>query len=121
MTYAPPEAFPGVLYAGDGMCLAGEGPDTFTDAIGDALPFKAMVHGRRPEPGQEAALYIDDRLWALPDVLDVPREVMDAVLADLAVTIRSGGRVGLAARNGALIVQARDMLMLLVSPPEGRT
>jgi len=102
------------------MRLDGGGPNTFTDAIGDALPFKAMVHGRRPEPGHEAALHIDDRLWALPDVLDVPPEVMEAVLADLAGTIRSGSMVGLAARNGAVIVQARDMLALLVSLPEGR-
>jgi hypothetical protein len=64
--YSPPRAFPGILYAGDGMRLAGEGPDTFTDAHSDALPFKAVIRGTPPMPGQGAELQAGDRLWVLP-------------------------------------------------------
>lgn len=37
-----------------------------------------------------------------------------------AITPRDGGQVGLAARDGAEDARMRDMLVLLLSPPEGQ-
>ena len=64
--YDPLRAFPGIPYAGDGRRLAGGGPDAFTDAQGDALPFKAVIRGTPPMPGQGAEMHAGDRLWVLP-------------------------------------------------------
>jgi len=118
--YSPPRAFPGILYAGDGMRLAGEGPDTFTDAHGDALPFKAIIRGTPPMPGQEAELQASDRLWVLPDSLGTPPEVPAGLLYELAMLIKDGGKVGLAARDAGAGARIRDMLVLLLATPEGR-
>ena len=41
--------------------MAGIGPDTFTTQMDDALPFKALVSGRPPAPG-DGELALDDRL-----------------------------------------------------------
>jgi hypothetical protein len=115
MIYAPPESFPGTLYTGDGVRLAGAGPDMFTDAMGDALPFKALIHGRPPEPGREADLGHDDRVWVMPEVLDMPFEVMQALYQELTILINSGGTVGLAGQDIGLGMQVRDTLSLLLS------
>lgn len=118
--YGPPEAFPGILYAGDGMRLAGDGPDAFTNAQGDALPFKAVIHGEPPRPGMGSEMKIGDRIWVLPESLGAPPEIPPQLLLDLVGIIRRGGQVGLAARDGAAGARMRDMLVLLLSPPEGQ-
>ena len=118
--YARLRPFPGVLYAGDGMRLAGDGPDAFTDAQGDALPFKAVIHGRPPRPGAGSEMQSGDRIWVLPDSLGIPPEVPAQLLVELAQIISKGGQVGLAARDGAEGAKMRDMLVLLLSPPEGQ-
>jgi len=118
--YGPPRAFPGILYAGDGMRLAGDGPDAFTDAQGEALPFKAVIHGKPPRPGAGSEMRMGDRIWVLPDTLGTPPEIPPGLLFELAGVIRDGGQVGLAARNGAEGAKMRDMLVLLLSPPEGQ-
>ena len=118
--YGPPRAFPGILYAGDGMRLAGDGPDAFTDAQGEALPFKAVIHGKPPRPGAGSEMRMEDRIWVLPDTLGTPPEIPAGLLFELAGVIRDGGQVGLAARNGAEGAKMRDMLVLLLSPPEGQ-
>lgn len=117
---APPRAFPGILYAGDGMRLAGDGPDTFTDAQGSALPFKAVIHGMPPRPGAGSEMKASDRIWVLPDSLGSPPEIPAQLLLELAGIIERGGQVGLAARDGAEGARMRDMLVLLLSPPEGQ-
>ena len=116
----PPRAFPGILYAGDGMRLAGDGPDAFTDAQGATLPFKAVIHGTPPRPGAGSEMKAGDRIWVLPDSLGSPPEVPAQLLLELAGIIKRGGQVGLAARDGAEGARMRDMLVLLLSPPEGR-
>lgn len=118
--YGPPRAFPGILYAGDGMRLAGDGPDTFTDAQGVSLPFKAVIHGTPPRPGAGSEMKVGDRIWVLPDSLGTPPEVPAQLLLELVDIIKRGGQVGLAARDGASGVRMRDMLVLLLSPPEGQ-
>lgn len=118
--YGPPRAFPGILYAGDGMRLAGDGPDAFTDAQGEALPFKAVIHGKPPRPGAGSEMRMGDRIWVLPDTLGTPPEIPAGLLFELAGVIRDGRQVGLAARNGAEGAKMRDMLVLLLSPPEGQ-
>ena len=118
--YEPPRAFPGILYAGDGMRLAGDGPDVFIDAQGDALPFKAVIHGSPPRPGAGSKMKVGDRIWVLPDSLGTPPEVPAQLLLELAQIIKDGGQVGLAARDGAVGARMRDMLVLLLSPPEGQ-
>lgn len=117
--YGLPKAFPGILYAGDGMRLAGDGPDTFTDAQGDGLPFKAVIHGSPPRPGTGSEMKKGDRIWVLPDSFGTPPEIPAQLLLELASIIRDGGQVGLAARDGAEGAKMRDMLVLL-SPPEGQ-
>ena len=117
---APSRAFPGILYAGDGMRLAGSGPDTFTDAQGDTLPFKAVIHGTPPRPGAGSEMRVFDRIWVLPDSLGSPPEIPAQLLLELAGIIKRGGQVGLAARDGGEGTKMRDMLVLLLSPPEGQ-
>ena len=116
--YDPPRAFPGILYAGDGMRLAGDGPDAFNDAQGDALLFKAVIHGSPPRPGAGSEK-AGDRIWILPESLGSPPEVPAQLLLELATIIKEGGQVGLAARDGAEGRRMRNMLVLLLSPPEG--
>ena len=118
--YEPPRAFPGILYAGDGMRLAGDGPDAFSNAQGEALPFKAVIHGSPPRPGAGSEMKVGDRIWFLPDTLGTPPEVSAQLLLELAQIIKNGGQVGLAARDGAEGAKMRDMLVLLLSPPEGQ-
>lgn len=118
--YARLRPFPGIMYAGDGMRLAGDGPDTFTDAQGDALPFKAVIHGTPPRPGAGADMKAGDRIWVLPDTFGTPPEIPAALLFELAGIVKAGGQVGLAARNGTEGAKMRDMLVLLLSPPEGQ-
>lgn len=118
--YTRPRAFPGILYAGDGMRLAGDGPVLFTNAQGDALPFKAAIHGTPPRPGAGSDMKVGDRIWVLPDTLGIPPEVPAQLLIELAQIISDGGQVGLAARDGAEGARMRDMLVLLLSPPEGQ-
>ena len=118
--YARLKPFPGILYAGDGMRLAGDGPDTFTDAQGDTLPFKAVIHGTPPRPGAGADMKAGDRIWVLPDTFGTPPEIPAGLLFELAGIIKAGGQVGLAARDGAEGARMRDMLVLLLSPPEGQ-
>ena len=118
--YGPLRTFPGILYTGDGMRLAGDGPDAFTDAQGDALPFKAVIHGTPPRPGAGSEMRAGDRIWVLPDSLGTPPEIPPQLLLELASIVRGGGRVGLAARDGAEGVRMRDMLVLLLATPEGR-
>ena len=107
-----PDDFPGTLYDGDGMRLAGDGPE-FTPALNDRLPFKVVVRHRRvtDEGGQ---LGIGDRLWLLPDGLGTPPELPGAVLAGLVAVIRAGNKVGLAARDEAVGAFVRDALLLLL-------
>ena len=102
------------------MRLAGDGPDTFTDAQGSALPFKAVIHGTPPRPGTGSEMKVGDRIWVLPDNLGIPPEVPAQLLLELVDIIRRGGQVGLAAHNGAEGAKMRDMLVLLLSPPEGQ-
>jgi hypothetical protein len=115
----PTGGFPGVLYAGDGMRLAGIGPDTFTTQMDDALPFKALVSGRPPAPG-DGELALDDRLWVLPDWLGKAEDLPTALLCHLASLIRAGGKVGLASRDELVCDQAKDMLLLALATPEGQ-
>lgn len=115
--YPSPENFPGVLYTGDGVRLAGVGPDLFTDAMSEALPFKTLVHGTPPESGKEADLQHSDRVWIMPDVLDMPFDVMQALHQELAAVVGAGGTVGLAGRDIGLGMQVRDTLSLLSSGP----
>ncbi len=42
------------------------------------------------------------------------------LLLELVGIIKRGGQVGLAARDGAEGARMRDMLVLLLSPPEGQ-
>ena len=118
--YARLRPFPGILYAGDGMRLTGDGPDAFTDAQGDTLPFKAVIHGTPPRPGTGSDMKMGDRIWVLPDSLGTPPEIPAQLLLELAGIIKAGGQVGLAARDGAEGARMRDMLVLLLSPPEGQ-
>lgn len=118
--YGPTRAFPGILYAGDGMRLAGDGPDAFTAAQDAALPFKAIIHGRPPTQGAGSEMRVGDRIWVLPDSFGTPPEIPAQLLFELAGIVKDGGRVGLAAQDGAEGAKMRDMLVLLLSPPEGQ-
>lgn len=120
IVYAAPESFPGTLYSGDGVRLAGAGPDLFTDAMSDALPFRALVHGRPPEAGREAELGHDDRVWVMPEVLAMPFEVMQSLYQELAAVVGAGGTVGLAGHDIGLGMQVRDTLSLLSASPAPR-
>jgi len=42
------------------------------------------------------------------------------LLYELATLIKDGGKVGLAARDAGAGARIRDMLVLLLAPPEGR-
>ncbi len=113
------EPFPGVLYDGDGMRLEGAGPDTFTPAMGDALPFKMVLHDR-PVTGEGGELRIGDRLWMLPDSFGEPPEMPTALIYELAGVVRAGGRVGVAGRRQAIATTARDALLLALAEIGGR-
>ena len=115
-----PESFPGILYSGEGVRLAGVGPDVFTETMSEALPFKALVHGATPEPGKEADLQHSDRVWVMPDVLDMPFEVMQALYQELVAVVGAGGTVGLAGHDIGLGMQVRDTLSLLSAGPAGQ-
>jgi len=54
---APPEpdsTFPGTLCAGDGVRLAGAGPDMLALQMDAGLPFKALIHGGPTAPDDES-------------------------------------------------------------------
>lgn len=78
--YEPPRTFPSILYAGDGMRLASDGPDTFNNAQGKALPFKVLIHGQPPRPGIGSDIRAEDRIWVPTDSLgalsDVPAQLL---------------------------------------------
>jgi hypothetical protein len=115
----PPQAdFPGTLYDGDGMRLAGAGPD-FTPALNEVLPFKVVPRHRR-EADEGGQLGLGDRLWLLPDTLGTPPAPPEAVLDELVGVIRAGNKVGLAARDEAVGAFVRDALMLLLDEGGGR-
>ncbi len=118
LPYPHSDDFPGTLYDGDGMRLAGSGPD-FTPALNDVLPFKVVLHHRRgvDEGGQ---LSLGDRLWLLPDTLGRPPELPEAVLDELAGVLRVGNKVGLAARDEAVGAFVRDALLLLLDEDGGQ-
>ena len=101
IAYGPSRAVPGILYAENGMRLAGKGPDAFTDA----LPFKAVFHGSPPRSGAGSERHVEDRIWVLPDSFGIPPEFPAQLLLELAGIIRDGGQVGLAVRNRAESVQ----------------
>ena len=113
-------AFPGFLYAGDGTRLAGDGPDTFTDIQDEAPPFKSVLRATPVQPGEVPQLRMDDRLWVLPDSFGSPPEIPVQLLFELANVIRNGGQVGLIAWDEAEDARMRDMLVLLLLPPEGQ-
>ena len=111
---APAEAdFPGTLYDGDGMRLAGTGPD-FTPTLNEVLPFKVVLRHRR-EADESGELGLGDRLWLLPDTLGTPLALPEAVLDQLVRVIRAGGKVGLAARDKSVGAFVRDALLLLLN------
>lgn len=120
ITYPSPEDFPGTLYTGDGVRLAGVGPDMFTESLSDALPFRTLVHGSAPEAASEADLQHGDRVWIMPDALDMPFEVMQALYQELAGVVMAGGTVGLAGQDIGLGMQVRDTLSLLSASPTPR-
>ena len=99
---APPptwrDTFPGTLYDGDGMRLAGDGPD-YTPALNQALPFKVVLrrYGVTDEPDE---LRIGDRLWLLPGTLGTPPELPEDVLDELADALRAGPGARWAWRRG---------------------
>ena len=109
---------PGTLYAGNGMRLTGAGPDVLTDQMVDALPCKTIVSGAPLKDG-EAGLALEDRVWVLPDQLDLPVRLPTTLMSQLASLIGSGGKVGLASRSQLACDQARDMLMLALGKPSG--
>ena len=115
----PDYAFLGTLYAGDGMRLAGIGPDTFTTAMDDTLPFKALVSGSPPAHG-DGELALSDRLWVLPDRFGTADDLPTGLLCRLASLIRAGGKVGLASHDETVCNEARDMLMLALVSPGGQ-
>ncbi len=120
ITYPSPENFPGTLYTGDGVRLAGLGPDMFTESMSDGLPFRTLVHGSAPEAAKEADLRHDDRVWIMPDTLSMPFEVMQALYQELAGVVMAGGTVGLAGNDIGLGMQVRDTLSLLSASPAPR-
>ena len=119
--YPAPESFPGTLYTGDGVRLAGVGPSVFTEAMSEVLPFKALVHGTCPEPGKETDLQHNDRVWIMPDVLEMPFDVMQELYKELTAVVSAGGTVGLAGRDISLGMQVRDTLSLLSTTPITQT
>lgn len=112
VSYPAPEDFPGTLYTGDGVRLAGIGPDMFTEALSDPLPFKTLVHGAAGTV-EGADLKHADRVWIMPEALDMPFEVMQALYQELAGVVIAGGTVGLAGADIGLGMQVRDTLSLL--------
>lgn len=119
MNYPSPEHFPGTLYDGDGVRLAGNRPIKFTAEVSDALPFKAMIHDADPSGGT-INFGPRDRFWLLPDTLGTPPQLPQPLLAELTNIIRAGGGVGLAARSSAIGAQVRDVILLLLDEPGGR-
>ena len=111
------DGFPGTLYDGNGMRLAGDGPD-FTPGLTEALPFKVVLrrYGVTDEAGE---LRIGDRLWLLPDTLGTPPELPVAVLAELAEVVRHGRKLGLAGHNPEVYALVRDALVLLLDDSGG--
>jgi len=105
MTDPYPDDFPGTLYDGDGMRLAGMGPD-FTPALSGTLPFKVVVRHRRAA-NETGELGLGDRLWLLPDTFGTTPELPVALLAELAEAVRRGHKVGLAGRDRGADVLAR--------------
>lgn len=59
-----------------------------------------------------------DHIWALPDNPGTPPDIPTGLLFKLAGIIHDGGQVGLAERSGVEGAKIRNMLLLLLSPPE---
>ncbi len=119
MSQPPPEDFPGTLYDGNGMRLAGSGPE-FTQTLGGNLPFQIVLRSRRAtDEGVE--LRLGDRIWLLPDTLGTPPELPEPLLHELAGIIRAGGTIGLAAGNEAVGILVRDTLLLLLEGAEDQS
>lgn len=111
-------AFPGSLYAGDGVRVAGAGPDIFTPEMDADLPFKALIHGG-PAMDDDDALALEDLLWVLPERFSTPDVPPTPLLCHLADVILAGGKVGLASTDQVMCDQARDMLILVLAEPTG--
>ena len=92
------DEFPGTLYDGDGMRLAGDGPD-YTPALNQALPFKVVLrqYGVTDEAGE---LSVGDRLWLLPDTFGTPPALPEDVLDELADALRPRRAQGRARGQG---------------------
>lgn len=118
-TLMPPAPFPGTLYDGDGILLAGDGAE-FTWKLADDMPCKAVIRDR---PGAEKAAVLEagDRLWVLPDSFGKPPALPMPLLAELADVVQRGHKVGLAASNEEAYLLVREALMLLLNGSSGRT
>ncbi|MFT8246774.1 hypothetical protein [Roseomonas sp. BN140053] len=104
----PPEF--GAIYDGTGTLIAGDGP-AFSVGLVAALPFQALLHDLdRPGNSMEA----DDRLWLLPDQPWASVNLPEHLLAGLATTVRSGGKVLVMAHDaeaGDLACQSVEVML----------
>ena len=120
MSYPNPEDFPGTLYDGDGVRLAGSGPPQITDELSDDLAFKALLFDGPGPPEDTIDLGPQDRFWVLPDSLGTPPQLPWPLVTELTALIRGGRRVGLAARDPSVGAEVRDAILLLLNELGGR-
>ncbi len=120
MSHSPPEHFPGTLYDGDGMRLAGNGPPQITDELSDDFRFKTLLFDGPEPPEAPIELGPQDRLWVLPDSFGAPPHLPWPLVTELTDLIHAGRRVILAARDPHVGAEVRDTVLLLLNEPGGR-
>ena len=120
MATEPTDTFPGVLYNGHGVRLAGDGPEAYTQEMSDNLPFKHVIYWKS-RPVSKHHIVIEDRLWVLPDRNALPDELPTTLVFHLASLIRSGVKVALVSANEFVCDQVRKILLLATSPTDGNS
>ena len=105
----------GLLYDGDGLLLEGDGPDTFTAAQVAATAFLVIIQAEPGNPDSE--LRLGDRLWVIPQNLDLNSIV--GRLVKLAERVCAGCRVGLVSESIDMGQMVHEALLLVLREMEG--
>lgn len=100
----------GTLYDGTRKRLEGNGPSMFTPSLDAKLKFKSMLYDRNYIREDKNRLTSDDRLWALPNEIDLKNIKINNIIKNLVNKVKTGNRVGLASSREHILKLVRDYI-----------
>ena len=100
----------GTLYDGTRKRLEGNGPSMFTPALDAELKFKSMLYDSNCVRKGKSRLTSNDRLWALPNDIDLNDSKIYNIIINLVNKVKVGNRVGLASSNENVLKLVRDYI-----------